>query len=223
LEDGIDEVTGLPGLFSKRRLAAFRAANQDIPEPAVPFVIQSQTRLDRDDRVGARGALEEAVKMAPRAVDLVLSLARLEEEAGDDDAAIARYRHVLELQPANVLALNNLAFALAVRHNAAGDALPLARRAASLAPRSAIVLDTLGWVEHLLGGDDTAASLLAQAVRLEPGLAEIHLHAAIVYTSIGRSVDANVELEEALRRDPALKERGDVRQLRDRLQPARRR
>jgi uncharacterized protein (TIGR03790 family) len=223
LEEEIDEVTGLPGLFSKRRLAAFRAANQDVPEPAVPFVIQSQTRLDRDDRVGARAALEEAVKMAPRAVDLVLSLARLEEEAGDDDAAIGRYRRILELQPANVLALNNLAFALAVRHNAAGDALPLARRAASLAPQSAIVLDTLGWVEHLLGGDDTAANLLAQAVRLEPGSAEIHLHAAIVYTSIGRSADANVELEQALRLDPALRERGDVRQLRGRLQPARRR
>ena len=185
--------------------------------PAGPLVVRFQTLLERDDRVGARRALEEALRLAPRAVGLMVSLAQLEEQAGEDDAAIARYRRILDVQPANVVALNNLAFALAVRHNAAAEALPLARRAVGLAPRSGTVLDTLGWVEHLLGNHDVAANLLGQAVRLEPGQAEIRLHAAIVYMASGKSDRAEMELKEALRLDPALEGRDEVRQLRQGL------
>src|SRR5262245_10443644 len=145
LEDTTDAVTGLPGLFAKRRLAAFRATNPEVPEAAIPLVVRFQTLLERDDPTGARRVLEEALKLAPRAVGLMITLAQLEEQSGDDHAAIAQYRRVLEVQPANVVALNNLAFALAVRHNAATEALPLARRAVGLAPRSGTVLDTLGW------------------------------------------------------------------------------
>jgi uncharacterized protein (TIGR03790 family) len=217
LEDAIDPVTGIPGLFSRRRVAAVLASNREIPEAAGPLVVRSQTLLEHSDSAGARRALEEGLKLAPRAVSLMVVLAQLEEQAGEDDAAIPRYRRVLELQPGNVVALNNLAFALAVRHNAAAEALPLARHAATVAPRSASVLDTLGWVEHLVGNDAEAARLLGQAVQLEPGQAEIRLHAAIAYTVVGKRDRAEVELKEALRLDVALEGREDVRRLRDRI------
>jgi Tfp pilus assembly protein PilF len=181
------------------------------------MIVRFQTLLDRDDQAGARRALEEAVRLAPRAVGLMVTLAQLEELAGDDDAAIARYRRVLEAQPTNIVALNNLAFALAVRHNAAAEALSLARRAAGLAPGSGTVLDTLGWIEHLLGNHAGAARVFEQAVRLEPGRAEVRLHAAIVYLADGKSDRAAFELKEALRLDSALEGRDEVRQLRERI------
>ena len=217
LEEATDAVTGLPGLFAKRRVAVLLAANRDLPEAAVPLVVRSQTLLERDVPLGARRALEEALAVAPRAVGLMVTLAQLEEQAGEDDAALARYRRALQVQPTNVVALNNLAFALAVRHNAPAEALPLARQAATLAPRTASVLDTLGWIEHLLGNHDQAARLLEQAVRRESGQAEIRLHAAIAYMAIGKSERAEVELSEALRLDPALEGRDEVRQLRERM------
>jgi Flp pilus assembly protein TadD len=144
-------------------------------------------------------------------------LAQLEEQGGDDEAAIPRYRRVLELQPGNVVALNNLAFALAVRHNAAAEALRFAKQAATVAPRSASVLDTLGWIEHLLGNDAEAASLLGQALQLESSQAEIRLHAAIAYAAIGNGDRAEVELKGALRLDPALERRDEVRRLWERI------
>jgi len=217
LEDATDAATGLPGLFAKRRLAALLASNREFPEAAAPMVVRFQTLLERDDRAGARRALEEAVKLAPRAVGLMVSLAQLEEQAGDDDAALAHYRRILDLQPTNVVAMNNLAFALAVRHDAAADALPLARRAAGLAPRSGTVLDTLGWVEHLLGNHPAAARVFEQAVQLEPGQPEIRLHAAIVFLADGKADRAAAELKEALRLDPALETRDEVRRLRERI------
>jgi tetratricopeptide (TPR) repeat protein len=173
--------------------------------------------LERDDPAGARRALEEALKLAPRAIGLMVNLAQLEEQGGDDDAAIARYRRILELQATNVVALNNLAFTLAVRHNAAAEALPLAKRAVGLTPRSATVLDTLGWIEHLLGNHPAAARLFEQAMQLEPRQAEIRLHAASVYLAEGKGDRAIAELKEGLRLDPALEARDEVRQLRERI------
>ena len=127
------------------------------------------------------------------------------------------YRRILEMQPANVVALNNLAYALAVRRNAPAEALPLARRAVSLAPRAGSVIDTLAWVEHLLGNHAVAAKLSQQAVQLEPRQADIRLHAATVYLAVGQKAQAEAELNEALRLDPALGARDDVRQLRERI------
>ena len=78
-------------------------------------------------------------------------------------------------------------------------------------------MDKLGWVEHLLGHDDVATNLLDQAVKLEPGQAEIRLHAAIVFAAVGQGDRANAELKEAQRLGPALEGRNEVRQLRETL------
>ena len=121
------------------------------------------------------------------------------------------------MQPANVVALNNLAYALAIRRNAPAEALPLARRAVGLAPRAGTVIDTLAWVEHLLGNHEVAARLFEQAVHFEPNQPEIRLHAATVYLAIGKTGQAELMLKEALRLDPALEARDDVRKLRERI------
>jgi Tfp pilus assembly protein PilF len=217
LEEPTNPVTQLPDLFATRRVAALLDANRDLPEAALPMVVRFQTLLMRGDRVGARHALEKAVELAPRAAGLVITLAQLQEEAGEHDAAIAHYRRALEVQPASIIALNNLALALAVRRNAPAEALPLARRAVQIAPRAGIVLDTLGWVEYLAGDYATAATVIERAVQAAPGRAEIRLHAAIVYMAAGRRDRADVELSEALRLDPSLAARDEVRLLRKQL------
>ena len=129
--------------------------------------------LERGDKAGAKSALEEAVAAAPTAVGLLLILAQLEESDGLYPAAMARYQRVLEIQPANVVALNNLAYALAVRRNAPAEGLTFAKRAATLAPQSASVLDTWGWIEHLLGNDAEATKILAAAIKRDPQAAEL--------------------------------------------------
>ena len=212
-----DPVTGLPGFFSKRVLAALRAANRDVPDAALPLMAKFQVLLDRDDRSGARRALEEAVSLAPAAASLLVNLAQLEEEAGEYDAAIARYRRIVAMDPANVVALNNLAFALAVRRNVPAEARTFARQAAAIAPNSGTVLDTLGWIEHLLGNDAVAANLLGEAVKLEPVRGELRLHAAVVFMATGQRDRSEVELKEAVRLDPSLEKRDEIRALRARI------
>jgi tetratricopeptide (TPR) repeat protein len=144
-------------------------------------------------------------------------LAQIEESNGQWPAAIAHYQRLIEIQPANSIALNNLAYALAVHRNAPAEGLVLAKRAATLAPRSASILDTWGWIEHLLGNDADAAKILADAIKLDPRLAETWLHAAIVSAAVGDRTKAENELKEALRLDPTLEQRDDTRKLRERI------
>ena len=54
---------------------------------------------------------------------------------GDRDGAIQRYRKVIAVQPNNAIALNNLAYSLAVHKKQPEEARPLAQRASALAPR----------------------------------------------------------------------------------------
>ena len=218
IEEPIDSGTSLPGLFARRRLAqSVAAAAANTPESAVVLAVRADAMLDRGDKAGAQIALEQAVKAAPAAVGLLMALAQIEESNGQVLAAIGHYQRLIEIQPKNVIALNNLAYGLAVHRNAPAEGLPLAKRAASLAPQSAIVLDTWGWIEHLLGNDAEATKILAAAIKRDPQLAEMWLHAAIVSAALGDRPKAESELKEALRLDPTLEQRDETRRLRERI------
>jgi tetratricopeptide (TPR) repeat protein len=218
LESAIDPRTELPMLFSRRRVAAAATTGYtDLPEKALLSAVRAEALLARGDRAGTRAALEQAIATAPSAIGLLLTLAQLEEADGAYDGAIAHYRRIIEVQPANVVALNNLAYLHAVRRNSPAEALPLAKRAASLAPRSASVLDTWAWTEHLLGNDAVAAKILAEAIAIDPTIAETRLHAAVIAAVAGDRAKAESELKEAIRLDPALEQRDDTRELRERI------
>jgi hypothetical protein len=79
------------------------------------------------------------------------------------------------------------------------------------------VIDTLAWIEHLLGHDTIAGPLLSDAVRRAPRNAEIRLHAAIVYAASGQAANAAAALKAALLLDPELEKRDDVRRLKGQL------
>jgi uncharacterized protein (TIGR03790 family) len=217
LEVAPDARTELPGFFSARRLSQAVAATPAVPEAAVALTVHAETLLARGNTTAAREALEQALEAAPSAADLLMRLAALEETAGLHTAAIARYQRIVEIQPSNVIALNNLAYALAVRSNAPAEALALARRAVTLAPRNAYVIDTLAWIEHLLGNHAVAAKLLAGAITLDPEVSDIRLHAATVAAALGDRANAESELKEAIRLDPSIEQRAETKQLRERI------
>jgi tetratricopeptide (TPR) repeat protein len=214
LEDEVDPITGLPGLFSRRRVAFLTPSDRNVPEKAVALVARASNLLDNDDKPSARRALAEAVAATPASSPSHLYLASWQEQADDYESAVKLYREVLERDPNNVVALNNAAFALSAHLGKPSEALPLAQRAATLAQTSAIVLDTLAWTEHLLGNNEIAAKRLEEAIRLEPRHAELRLHASVVYAALGMRGQSEAHLREALKLDPALESRPEVKTLR---------
>jgi Flp pilus assembly protein TadD len=114
------------------------------------------------------------------------------------------------VNPNKPIALNNLAYALAVRKRQPGEAIGYAERASTLARGNPTIADTLAWIQHLLGRDREAAQLLARVVKTLPGNVEVRLHAAVVYAAVGMLEPAAKELQEALRLDPALASSDEV-------------
>jgi uncharacterized protein (TIGR03790 family) len=215
IDAGTDSATELPAILSQRRIAVLAATGVK-PAAATAFV-RGNVRLDRADRAGAREAFESAVKLDSNFWAAQFSLATLYEGSSEWDAAIDRYRAILARAPDNVLALNNLAYVLAVQKHDTANALPLAKRAHDLAKNLPPIADTLAWVQHLAGDDAAAEVLVVDAAKRMPQNADIRLHAAFVLAATGKSAQAATELAAAIKLNPELEQREDVRSLRTQL------
>jgi Tfp pilus assembly protein PilF len=213
IDAGIDPATELPALFAARRLQVVTA--QGAKPDAAQAVLRAEARTARGDRAGALRALEEATALDATLVGPHLMLASEYEIQRDYDGALARYRAVLEVKPDNIVALNNLAYLLAVRKGQPAGAIGYAEQAmAATGGRSPEIADTLAWVQHLLGRDREAVPILERVVKAAPSGAEYRLHLAVVYAAVGRLDAAATELKEALRLRPELEASDEVKALR---------
>ena len=222
IDPGVDEATELPKYFSNRRLRTMSVSfyqNIRIHPETIKLLLHAEVRLMKQDKPGARKLLEEAISRDSRLALAQMMLAAIYEQDAEYDKAIERYRRVLELVPNSPTALNNLAYALAVRKGQPMEALPLAEKAYSLAKGSPNVSDTLGWIHHLAGDDTTALRYLEEALQSGGQSAEVQLHAALVYAAAGKSDQAAEALSRALKLDPALADRADVKTLQSKLSP----
>lgn len=218
IDPGIDLETEFPRFFGSRKLknasmVAYKSAGV-LPDAIKP-ILQAEARLAKNDRSGAKKALEEYLALDDRLPSPQLILANLYELDKEYEKAIERYRRILDLSPDNAVVLNNLAYALAVHKNSIEEALPLAEKAYKLSNKNPNLADTLGWILHLAGQDDKAIEYLEEAARANIPNAQIHLHFAIVSAATGNTLQAEIALERALEIDPELEKTEEVKQLQE--------
>jgi uncharacterized protein (TIGR03790 family) len=218
IDGGLDAELDVPAFYAKRRVEAAIVNMPGANERVARLVVRGETTLGRGDRAGARRLFEQASELQPDVLRPHELLAELHTLEGDGAAAAAQYRRLIAIQPNHVVALNNLAYDMANRENKPAEAIAMARKALALAPRDATILDTVGWIEYLMGNTAEAAKLLVQASRGVPGNPEIRLHAAFALAAQGARAAAETELEAALKLAPALEKRTDVQQLKTRLE-----
>jgi len=140
-----------------------------------------------------------------------LHLGYLEAKSGNYPQAIEHCRKVVETEPTNVVALNNLAYLLADHTDQPDEALKYAQRAAELAPDNLIVEGTIGWAYYRKGVYDTALKYLEKAVSTEgavirEGSVIRKYHLAMAYLKNGERERGLKILETALKSDPNLPE-----------------
>jgi Tfp pilus assembly protein PilF len=183
---------------------------------AVKTWLRGERQLSRGDQPAGEKSLEDAVRLEPRLVLVAIRLGGLYELRDEHAKAIDLYRKTLAFAPNNPVLLNNLAFGLAEYQHDPNDALPLAERAYGLSKMPTIA-DTLAWVHHLLGQDQLALPLIqeAQATMKEAG--DVQMHAAFIHAALGDKAKAVAELDAAVKLDPKLADRPDVKALREKL------
>jgi Flp pilus assembly protein TadD len=219
----LDPDTELPTLFSARRMTSIPGL---AISPSLKLLLRAEARSARGDSAGAVEALNQVMatddatpgsKVSRLAAEAWRELAYSHQDEGRYSEANDLYRRLLAGNPNDIFALNNLAYNLATHLDQPHEALPLALRAAALAPEHPFVMHTLGWTQHLLGNNAEALRLLEPVVRARSGDADMRFHVAIVYAALGRYDDAANALKIALNLNPALRNRPEFRDVQQKI------
>jgi Flp pilus assembly protein TadD len=130
---------------------------------------------------------------------------------GDESAAMAQYEQVLEHNPRNVVALNNLAWL----YDRKGDprALDLAKRANDILPNRAEVADTYGWLLVKSGQIEKGLAIIERAVEQAPDNGDIRYHHAAALYKAGETERARQVIEKLLAEVKTFSERGPAEAL----------
>lgn len=163
----------------------------------------------------AESILASWITQHPNDLDIRAELAEILVASGRSADAIKQYEYISKQDTANAAILNNLA---SLYHLARQPkALEAAKAAKKLAPDSAVVLDTLGWILVTSGNLNEGKSELEKAVRLAPASPSIRYHFAYSLAKTGENQRAKNELRNLLNKNASFPERNQAQALHDSL------
>ena len=187
--DGARTLTADYYLFEKRyreAAEAYATAQHEAPSSAlVQSLATSWFSAGQPQK--AIDALTDWLSGQPNDVDAARSLATLHIIGKHAELAQPLLEHVLELQPSDAVALNNLAWIYQQKRDP--RALAMGRRAFLLQP-SPQSADTLGWSLVLQGNAAEALPLLSQAAAEMGGSPDVQYHYAAALKAVGRNDEA---------------------------------
>lgn len=154
---------------------------------------------------------DQAIQQAPRDVRAYILLAALEESQGQWQGAQQHYQKVLEVQPDNPVAANNLAYLLLQHSGNADLALSLAQTARRGLPDKPNTADTLAWAYIQKGVYPLAIDLLESAVKVEPANSTYHYHLGLAYQKNHNDTQAKAHFVRALQLNPPQAEADEIR------------
>jgi tetratricopeptide (TPR) repeat protein len=140
--------------------------------------------------------IEAALVESPGSIPLKLNLGELHALRQDFATAEQVYRDVLHADSKNAVALNNLAWILAPRADAADQALKLAERAIELYGATGEMLDTRARILISAGRYDRAVADLSDAIN-QNGTALRYFHLALAQLRMAKPDDAAKTFREA--------------------------
>jgi putative PEP-CTERM system TPR-repeat lipoprotein len=144
----------------------------------------------------ANSRLTQWIKEHPTDIPPHIYLAQRYLSEKQYKAAIEQFQAILQQDPKNIIALNDLAWTYHQEKDP--HALEYAEKANQLEPANPAVLDTLGWILIEQGDTTRGLPLLQKANSLAPKAAEIHYHFVLGLVKSGDKIKARKELEQLL-------------------------
>lgn len=178
------------------------------PNQQVLYLYNSYANMMVKDYKKAIGVAEEGLEIATSTddkVNLLTTIADAYNNLKDYEKSDAAFEEVLELDPGNMLAMNNYAYYLSLRKEKLEYALEMITKVVLLSPDNPSYLDTYGWVLYELGRYKEAEVQLKKALDLVDNSAEILEHYGQTLLKLGREQESRTYLEKA--REMRLKEK----------------
>jgi putative PEP-CTERM system TPR-repeat lipoprotein len=162
--------------------------------------------------LSAAGNLKEAdarlrqwFKDQPNDVIARLYLAQTYLKARQNKQAIEQYQLLLQADPANIRALNDLAWLYQQEKDP--RAVATAEQGYKLGPDDADIIDTLAWILVEQGNTTRGLELLQKAAQKAPASAEIRYHLAVALAKSGNKARARQELQDLLAKNHTFMQR----------------
>ncbi|MEW6488887.1 MAG: tetratricopeptide repeat protein [Thermodesulfobacteriota bacterium] len=193
--------------------AALRHANRSLlvePNYWASRLLRARILRAMGDISRARVELQEAIHLHPYRPEAYNLLAEIQWQAGEEALAEQTYRQLLDRVADEPVTANNLAY-LCLEQDRVAEALALAERAFAEAPRSPVVLHTLGWALHRAGHTAQAEPFLSEAVAALGEDPRVLLHWGLNQDALGRAQAAREALEKVVRLAPASPAAGQAR------------
>ncbi|MCF7957012.1 MAG: tetratricopeptide repeat protein [Phycisphaerae bacterium] len=158
----------------------------------------------RDDHIETcvKDLLGRILEMDPENARAVQLLAVLEHSAGQSSQALQRYQKLLELQPDNVIAMNNLAWILCEQEKQYPQALKLTQTGLAKAPNYFDLVDTRGVIYYRMGQLEKAIIDFKTCIDLYPrsasGLPGCYFHLGRAQAQKNKPAEAMKNLTQAL-------------------------
>lgn len=171
----------------------------------------AQAKLLAKDQAGAKLIIKKWLTSHPVDVSGLLPFAQLYMQMGDNLEAIDLYNRVIEINPGNPIAHNNLGWL----YHLVDDkrALEFARKAYELAPRSSDIMDTYGWLLVLDEQYNQGIPLLREALSSSDQNPEIKLHLASALVRHGANKEDAKPLLQTLRENKQYSRKPEVIKL----------
>jgi tetratricopeptide (TPR) repeat protein len=190
--------------------AALASAKRADPKSLQADMQLVQLDVADKDLEGAEKRASELLTSDRENMKVRLWLGIIQEMRGEHSAALEQFRKVVEADPSNAQAMNNLAYLLLEYGKEPAEALKYAQRAVELAPDKPLYADTLGWVLYQKGLYSSAVTYLERASSAPDAICKYHL--AMAYAKTGDRRDRTT-LEAALKLNANLPEAKMAREV----------
>ena len=191
----------------------FEKAIEADPNRLSPYLALARIYVREEKLDGAISKLEAILSNNPNYLVGHMALGAIYDQEGDPEKAEAYYRRALDIKGDFGPAANNLAWNLAEKGGNIDEALGFAQIAKEQMPKSAAVMDTLGWIYYLKGIYLNAISELQDSVEIAPNNPVINYHLGLAYYKNKQPDAAREFLEKALEIDQNFKGAEGARSL----------
>lgn len=187
----------------------------------VTYLARASLRRAMRDDTGALADAKAAYALDPGSLPVIGTLARLQAEQGQRDAAMAMIADGIATGGEQKAAYLSLKAELLGQAKQADEALAAADEAIAAKPGDAELLNNRCWLKGTLGVKlDTALRDCTKAIELGDAAAQALDSRAMVYLKMGRLDDAKTDLDAALDQNPELAQSLFVRAVIEKRQGA---
>ena len=169
------------------------------------YAFLSSLQEESKNTAGAEATLKEGLRIFPKNEDLLYALGALYEKTNRFEESIGQMEAVLKINPNHADALNFIGYSYADKGIHLAEAETKIRKALALKPKSAYIMDSMGWLYYRQNKIDEAIRYLKDAASLLPSDPTITEHLGDALLKSGQGKESLDAYQRALKLEPGNK------------------